>query len=176
MSMKSDKAISRQSSCPRTHVDATLRCVLRIAIYRAAVVLVCMSLGCQSRTQTKGNSATKSACPLVIEGVSFRQYAGAQYNTLTSAMLFFKVRNTTGKTVRSAFFVAGAGEHRSVSQSFAVPDTATLTVPPHSAVSFSRPMPLELSSQPVLSVLQVGFNDGTGWHDDGSLLCSRLAN
>ncbi len=149
--------------------------MLRIA-YRAAVVLVCISLGCQSRKQSNGNSAAKSACPLVIEGVSFRQYAGGRYNTLTSAMLFFKVRNMTGKTVRSAFFVARAGGNRSVSQSLAVPDTTTLTVPPHSAVSFSRPMPLELSSQPVLSVLQVSFNDGTGWHDNGSLSCSRLAD
>lgn len=168
-------AISRQSSCPRTHVDATIRCVLRIA-YRATVVLICIFLGCQSRTRSNGNSGTKSGCPLVIEGVSFRQYTGGQYNTLTSAMLFFKVRNMTGKTVRSAFFVARAGGSRSVSESLAVPDTTTLIVPPHSAVSFSRPMPLELSSQPVLSVLQVSFNDGTGWHDNGSLSCSCLAD
>ena len=170
------KGISRQSSCSRTDVDATIRCVLRIATYKAAVVLVCICWGCQSPTQRKGNSATNSDCPLVIEGVSFRKYAGGQYNTLVSAMLFFEVRNTTGKTVRSALFEARAGRNRSVSQSLAVPDTATLTVPPHSAVSFSRPMPLELSSHPVLSVLQVSFNDGTGWHDNGSLSCSRLAD
>jgi hypothetical protein len=174
--MKSEMGISRQSSCSRTHVDATIRCVLRIASYGAAVALVCISLGCHSRTQSNGNSEAKSACPLVIEGVSFRQYAGGRYNTLTSAILFFKVRNMTGKTVRSAFFVARAGGNRSVSQSLAVPDTATLTVPPHSAVSFSRPVPLELSSHPVLSVLQVSFNDGTGWHDNGSLSCSGLAD
>lgn len=149
--------------------------MVRIATYKAAVVLVCVCLGCQSRTQSRSNSAAKSDCPLVIEGVSFRQYAGGQYNTLTSAMLFFKARNMTGKTVRSAFLIARAGGN-SVSQSLAVPDTATLIVPPHSAVRFSRPMPLQLSSHPVVSVLQVGFNDGTGWHDNGSLSCSRSAD
>jgi hypothetical protein len=174
--MKRVKVISRQSSCSRSDVDATIRCVLRIATYKAAVVLVCVCLGCQSRTQSRGNSTTKSDCPLVIERVSFRQYAGGQYNTLSSAMLFFEVRNMTGKTVRSALFVARAERDRSVSQSLAVPDTATLSVPPHSAVRFSRPMPLQLSSHPLVSVLQVGFNDGTGWYDNGSLSCSRLAD
>lgn len=150
--------------------------MLRIGTYKAAVVFVCICLGCQSRTQSKSNSATKADCPLVIEGVSFRKYAGGRYNTVASAMLFLEVKNTTGKTVHGAFLAARAGNNSSVSQSLTVPDTATLTVPPHSTVRFSRPMPLELSSHPVLSVLQVGFNDGTGWHDNGSLSCSRLSD
>lgn len=175
--VKSAKAISRQSSCSRTHLDATIRCVLRTATDIAAIALVCIFLGCQSQLPSNGNSAKKRTdCPLVIEEVSFREYAGAQYNTPTRAMLFCEVRNTTEKAVRSAFFEARPGNNLSVPQSFAVPDTSTLRVPPHSTKRFSRPMPLELSRHPVLSVLQVRFDDGTSWRDNGSQLCSHSAD
>jgi len=156
------------------------------------VTLVTLSIGiilaCRASPPPNESTAaetqelrSKIDCPLIITDCSIGVHAVARWNRISKPEVTLKIKNATDKTIVGAFFVArSVNDLGGLWQEYSVSDTDHLELKSRSQATLYRPMPPDFHFLPhrktTIAVLNVAYEDGSSWRDDGSRHCSAAGS